>query len=87
MKKTEKPIGWEIEQICTGYGNGNTGCGVTIVVSEENLFATFVDDIRNLKTEYFYTIKCPVCGRLTDIPNYLIPDMIRDKKVQELGKR
>lgn len=78
---------WEIKQTCTGFGNGNLGCGANLLVDEEDIFVTFLDDYRTPQTEYFYTFKCPVCGRLTDIPSELLPKDVKEKAMKHLGKR
>ena len=72
------PNGWEIEWDCSGAGNGNGGCGALLLVAEDDIFVTANTDYAG-DTDYYYTFKCPDCGRMTDIPAKKIPTAIRDK--------
>lgn len=87
MKVLEKgnPNGWEIEQKCTGKGNGDGGCGAQLLVAEDDIFVTANFDYGG-GTDYYYTFKCPECGRLTDIPEKDIPAAVR-RKVFEKYRR
>lgn len=84
MKVLEKgnPNGWEIEQKCTGKGNGDGGCGARLLVAEDDIFVTSHTDYVG-DTEYYYTFKCPECGRLTDIPDKVIPTAVRRKAMDK----
>ena len=72
------PNGWEIEQKCTGAGNGDGGCGARLLVAEDDLFITSHTDYGG-DTDYYYTFTCPDCGRKTDIPTKNIPHAVQDK--------
>ncbi len=85
--KRENTNTWGTVQICTGYGNGGNGCGALLLVREEDIFATFLDDIRTPETKFFYTFKCPICGRLTDILEDEIPDKVKKSVMKRLGNR
>ena len=61
------PNDWEIEQVCTGSGNGDGGCKARLLVAEDDIFVT-TRTYYNSETEYFYTFECPCCGVKTDIP-------------------
>lgn len=83
MQVLEKgnPNGWDIEQVCTGKGNGGGGCGARLLVSMEDIFITshtYIDGTR----DNYYTFTCPECGINTDIPDESIPQAIR-KKIRE----
>lgn len=86
LKKENTNI-WGTVQVCTGYGNGDNGCGALLLVREEDVFVTFLDDIRGPETKFFYTFKCPICGRLTDIPENEIPAKIKELVMKRFGNR
>ena len=79
MKVLEKgnPNGWEIEQYCTGKGNGDGGCGAKLLVAEADIYLTEAHHMG--ETDYYYTFKCSECGCETDIPEDKIPLRIRNK--------
>lgn len=67
---------WETEQICTGRGNGNGGCGAKLLVAETDIYITKSLSIEdNIFTDY--TFKCPCCSKETDIPKRKIPRSVR----------
>lgn len=72
------PNGWEIEQECTGAGNGDGGCKARLLVSEDDIYITTHTDYSG-ETEYFYTFKCPCCKVETDIPEKNIVRRVRGK--------
>ena len=76
------PNGWEIEQECTGKGNGDGGCGARLLVSENDIFITTRADYDGSK-EYYYTFKCPCCNVETDIPKKDIVDRVRKKVLEK----
>ncbi len=76
------PNGWEIEQECTGKGNGDGGCKVRLLVSEDDIFVTTHTDLDRYPY-YYYTFKCPCCGVLTDIPTKDVISRVRNKAVKK----
>lgn len=65
---------WKREMICTGRGNGDCGCGSTLLVERGDLFRTefgIKGKIRLISTiskyDTFITFRCPVCGVNTDL--------------------
>ena len=82
MKILEKGPGWNIEQKCTGVGNGGGGCESLLLVEESDIYVTSHTDMAG-DTDYYYTICCPVCGKETDISEKDIPYSIRRKKLEE----
>jgi len=87
MKVLEKgnPNGWEIEQYCTGKGNGDGGCGAKLLVAEADIYLTSSTDLTE-STTYYYTFKCSECGCETDIPENQIPKRIT-KKLMDARKK
>ena len=79
MKVLEKgnPNGWEIEQDCTGTGNGDGGCGAKLLVAEADIYLTKSSCMGEI--DQHFTFKCPECGVETDIPEGKIPSRIRSK--------
>ena len=76
------PNGWEIEQVCTGSGNGDGGCKARLLVAEDDIFVT-TRTYYNSETEYFYTFECPCCGVKTDIPEKDIVQRVRQKAMEK----
>ncbi len=76
------PNGWEIEQVCTGKGNGDGGCNARLLVSENDIYITASSDYTG-ETDYFYTFKCPCCGVETDIPEKDIVRRVRGKVIEK----
>ncbi len=77
MKILKVGLGWGIEQICTGKGNGGGGCGATLQVEKDDIYMTskgYYDG----STDYFYTFRCPCCQVETDIEEKLVPSGIRE---------
>lgn len=74
--KEGNPNGWEIEQTCTGKGNGDGGCNAKLLVNESDIYITTHTDYGG-DTDYFYTFKCPCCGVETDIPEKDIVNRVR----------
>ena len=82
MKVLEKgnPNGWEIEQYCTGQGNGDGGCEAKLLVAEADIYLTKAS--HQGETDYYFTFKCPECGVETDIPKDKIPRRIINKLIE-----
>lgn len=81
MKILEKGPGWNIEQKCTGVGNGGGGCNSRLLVEEPDIYVTSHTDISG-DTDYYYTFQCPVCGKETDIPVRDVPSSIKRLKLE-----
>ena len=79
------PNGWEIEQECTGKGNGDGGCKARLLVSEDDIYITTHTDYTG-DTDYFYTFTCPCCGVMTDIPEKDIVIRVRRKAMKKYQK-
>ena len=65
IRKGRKQKGWAEEFVCTGSGNGNGGCGATLLVEKGDLFYTESHALH--ETEYHTTFRCEQCGVLTDV--------------------
>jgi len=74
--KEGNPNGWETEQICTGKGNGDGGCGAQLLVSANDIYRT-TGAYHDNTLEIYYTFRCPCCSRETDIPDTQIPSAVR----------
>ena len=82
MKVLIKRPAWNLKIICTGKGNGGGGCKSLLLVEENDIYATSHTDYAG-DTDYYYTVRCPVCDKETDIPEWALPSSIRIKKVNE----
>ncbi len=71
MKVLKEGLGCNIEQVCTGKGNGDGGCGTTLLVEKDDIYMTWHTDLL-----YYYTSKCPCCGIETDIPSNKLPSSV-----------
>ena len=83
IKQGRKQNGWAKEFSCTGSGNGDGGCGATLLVEFHDIYKTY----RHCRdeTDTFFTFKCSACGVETDIKDYDGPrDNIPDKKRNDL---
>ena len=78
------PNGWEIEQQCTGKGNGDGGCGAKLLVAEADIYLTEANHMG--ETDYYFTFRCPECGVETDIPEKEIPTRITKKLLNKKKK-
>lgn len=65
LKPGRIQTGWAKEKECTGKGNGDGGCGATLLVEEGDLFQT--SSCHQGEVDNFVTFKCGACGVLTDI--------------------
>jgi len=66
--KTPEERAWKREFDCTGYGNGNRGCGAVLEVQEDDIFTTYRSSMGRWECN-FLTFRCPECGANTDIDN------------------
>lgn len=57
---------WSAEFECTGFGNGNNGCGAVLLVKESDLYRTASSHYDG-SSESYVTFMCPQCGQETDI--------------------
>src|SRR5437764_762142 len=67
---------WKKVVTCTGAGNNQNGCGALLEINLTDIFLTGGGpDMSGVGEDYDYTIKCPDCGALTDLPqNTRFPD-------------
>ena len=85
MKVLEKGPGWSTKQRCTGYGNGQGGCESLLQVEAADIYVTSHTDMVG-DTDYYYTFRCPVCGKETDIPEKDVPASIRRDAMENKRK-
>jgi hypothetical protein len=71
---------FELEVTCTADGNKDTGspCGALLLVNKDDIFITRSSSMGRYEEEY-YTICCPDCKSLTDIPERLLPGHIKEE--------
>lgn len=69
---------WTKEVTCTGFGNGDGGCGAVLEVEIEDLFQTSNTDMAG-DTDYFTTFRCMECKLLTDILDKDVPHALRPR--------
>jgi hypothetical protein len=74
MKPGREQKGWAKEFVCTGQGNGNGGCGATLLVEEGDVFRT--SSCHQGEVDHFTTFRCCACGVDTDIE---VPGHVKDK--------
>ncbi len=77
ITKGRKQQGWAREFTCTGKGNGNGGCGATLLVEEGDMYITIAHSY-DASTDYYNTFKCCECGVETDLPDSEVPDRVRN---------
>lgn len=75
---------WSANVECTGRGNtydnareGRAPCGAKLKISLSDIFTTshtYIDG----STDHYFTIKCPICGCLTDIDRWIVPGSFSD---------
>ncbi len=84
MEGLEKsnPNSWKIKYRCTGKGNGDRGCVEWILVTKDDIFVTSRGYYKSSR-EYYYTFRCPKCGRNTNIPEKYIPEIVRNKAMEK----
>lgn len=66
IKPGREQKGWAGEYTCTGAGNGNGGCGATLLVEEGDLYFTHSSHYDG-SNETYVTFKCMQCSVQTDI--------------------
>lgn len=57
---------WAMENVCTGHGNGQTGCDAVLLVDKDDL-RYYVGEPGG-STDPAVCFKCPICFSVTDIP-------------------
>ena len=65
VKPGREQRGWAKEFVCTGKGNGDGGCGATLLVEEADVFTT--SSCHQGEVDNFTTFRCCACGVDTDI--------------------
>lgn len=70
---------WEIEIFCTGTKNRNNGCNNRLLVSKNDIFIQS-ESKRSLLPFTYMTI-CPLCGKITRIPEEKLPYQIRKELI------
>lgn len=79
LKPGRKQRGWSMEVICTGSGNGNGGCGATLLVEQDDVYQTFHEHYWG-ETSYYKTFTCGACGVETDLPEQVrLPFALQSK--------
>jgi hypothetical protein len=66
IKRGKMQKGWAMEFKCTGDGNGDGGCGATLLVEKGDLYLThryYFDGSEDTYT----TFTCPCCRVQTDV--------------------
>lgn len=64
---TRPPVAWSAKRTCTGSGNGGGGCKAKLLVEAADLFLTREFE-REGSGKAHATFRCPLCGKLTDLP-------------------
>lgn len=80
---------WEIERTCTGTinGHGGNGCQARLAVSKDDIFifCDYGNPMVNGDCRC-YVFKCPVCGKITSIPEQDLPKDVCENAVNEFWK-
>ena len=66
IKRGKKQKGWAMEFECTGEGNGDGGCGATLLVEESDLYLTY-RGYYDGSSDTYTTFTCSCCGVETDV--------------------
>lgn len=85
MKILEKGPGWSIKEKCTGKGNGDGGCESLLLVESEDIYVTSSSSYDG-SVDYYYTFRCPVCGKETDILEKDLPSSIKKQAMENKKK-
>jgi hypothetical protein len=60
---------WAMEVVCTGHGNGNSGCEAVLLVNREDLrYYPGVPGDSWGSRDPAVCFKCPICSSITDVP-------------------
>ncbi len=76
------PNQWSLVVRCTGKGNEKYGCGAQLEIQEADLKRTYMSCMGRYE-EDFITIKCPCCGKHTDIEDKHFPSSIYNKVMKQ----
>ena len=71
MEVIKKGPEWSMDVECTGYGNGNDGCGALLRVTLDDVFKNQVH--AGNETNTYLTIRCCECSVMTDLARNHIP--------------
>ena len=82
LKPGRPQKGWAKEFECTGKGNGNGGCGGSLLVEQADVFRTTSSCMGD--REHHNTFRCVSCGVLTDIDGHLA-FTVRDSTPQDIS--
>lgn len=76
---------WRKEVVCTGKGNsldnakrGCVPCGAKLEIGARDIFVTYREELWSDDRIYYYTIKCPCCGTLTDLAERQLPEDVKN---------
>lgn len=80
LKEGSGQCGWSTQATCTGRGNGNGGCGATLLVEQTDMYMTEINSYDGSRDK-FTTFKCCQCGVETDqeVPSNIKQQLV-DKK-------
>lgn len=67
LKKGRLQKGWAKKAKCTGSGNGDGGCGATLLVEQGDLYKTFHHCYGDSSPDVYITFTCPECDVETDL--------------------
>ncbi len=79
LKKGRSQTGWSIKARCTGSGNGDGGCGASLLIEQPDVYRT--ESHARDETTAYATFQCPECGVLTDIPERKVPSHVWDAMI------
>ena len=81
IKKNDKPL-WTMQVQCTGAGNDSDNgrnkclpCGSILEIDANDIYVTKHRYIDN-SVDYYFSIKCPCCNCVTDIPEGKLPKSV-----------
>lgn len=65
LKPGREQKGWTTTATCTGAGNGDGGCGASLLVEQDDLYQT--ESHARDETTTYTTFRCAACGVETDL--------------------
>lgn len=65
MKVLREGKSWILEHDCTGYGNGNKGCGALLGI--ERIDLRYFAGGGYIERDPAVVFRCPCCGQTTDL--------------------
>ena len=76
MKVAEASQKWTGQVRCTGEGNGDAGCGLQLILEDDDLYNTYGYS----EKEVFVTFQCPRCLTQTDLAqDVTLPGSVKEK--------